>query len=124
MAWDWTAAAGYAAGQQISVESGVTAVIVANDQMALGVIRALSERGLHVPDEVSVTGMDDLPESAYFRPPLTTLRLDFASEGEDAFRQMLTRIDGVERDPVRPRPAELVVRASTGPARTMAAPAP
>ena len=122
IAGDWTAAAGYAAGQHISVDDGVTAVIVANDQMALGVIRALFERGFRVPDEVSVTGMDDLPESAYFRPPLTTLRLDFASEGEDAFRQMLTRIDGVERAPVRPQPAELVVRASTGPARSLTAP--
>jgi DNA-binding LacI/PurR family transcriptional regulator len=114
---DWTAATGYTMGQHISVEAGVTAVIAANDQMALGVIRALSERGFRVPDDVSVTGMDDLPESAYFLPPLTTLRLDFASEGEDAFQRMLTCIDGVERAPVTPRPAELVVRASTGPVR-------
>jgi DNA-binding LacI/PurR family transcriptional regulator len=113
---DWTAASGYAAGQRIPVEAGVTAVIVANDQMALGVLRALSDRGFRVPGDVSVTGMDDIPESAYFLPPLTTLRLDFASAGEDAFRRMLTCIDGVERVPVRLRPAELVVRASTGPA--------
>jgi DNA-binding LacI/PurR family transcriptional regulator len=114
---NWTAAAGYAAGQHLSVEDGVTAVIAANDQMALGVIRALSERGYRVPDDVSVTGMDDIPESAYFLPPLTTLRLDFAGEGEDAFRRMLTCIDGAERAPVHLPPAELVVRASTGPAR-------
>ncbi|HST82333.1 MAG TPA: substrate-binding domain-containing protein [Kineosporiaceae bacterium] len=75
-------------------------------------------------DDVIVTGMDDLPESAFFLPPLTTLRLDFASEGEDAFRQMLTCIDGVERSPGPPRPAELMVRASTGPARTRAASTP
>jgi len=121
---DWTAASGYSVGQHIPVEAGVTAVIAANDQMALGVIRALSERGFRVPDDVSVTGMDDIAESAYFLPPLTTLRLDFASEGEDAFRRMATCIDGVERAPVDPRPAELVVRASTGPVRAATEPAP
>lgn len=84
--------------------------------MALGVLRALSDRGFRVPGDVSVTGMDDIPEAAYFLPPLTTLRLDSASAGEGAFRRMLTSIDGVEREPVRLRPAELVVRASTGPA--------
>lgn len=116
---DWTAASGYAVGRDIPVEDGVTAVIAANDQMALGVMRALFERGLRVPDDVSVTGMDDIPESAYFFPPLTTLRLDFASAGQHAFQRMLTCIDGVERAPVRLRPAELVVRASTGPVRAM-----
>jgi DNA-binding LacI/PurR family transcriptional regulator len=105
------------AGQGIPVEAGVTAVMAVNDQMALGVIRALTERGFRVPYDVSVTGMDDIPESGYFLPPLTKLRLDFASEEEDAFRRMLTRIDGVRRPPVQVRPAELVVRASTGPAR-------
>lgn len=116
---DWTAASGYGVGRDIPVEGGVTAVVAANDQMALGVIHALVERGFRVPDDISVTGMDDIPESAYFLPPLTTLRLDFASEGEDAVRQMLTRIDGVERAPVSLRPAELVVRASTGPVRAV-----
>jgi len=114
---EWTAASGYAAGRAIAVEDGATAVIAANDQMALGVMRALTERGLRVPDDVSVTGMDDIPESAYFSPPLTTLRLDFASVGQDSFRRMLTCIDGVDRAPVRLRPAELVVRRSTGPVR-------
>ncbi|WP_245665316.1 substrate-binding domain-containing protein [Actinoplanes subtropicus] len=112
---DWTAASGYAAGRDLPVETGVTAVVAANDQMALGVMRALHERGLRVPDDVSVTGMDDIPESAYFWPPLTTVRLDFASEGEDALRQMLSRIDGIDRPPVPVQPAELVLRASTAP---------
>lgn len=112
---DWTAASGYAVGRHLPVEQGVTAVVAANDQMALGVLRALLERGFRIPGEVSVTGMDDIGESEFFYPPLTTVRLDFASEGEDAFRRMLSRIDGVEREPVRLRPAELVVRASTGP---------
>jgi LacI family transcriptional regulator len=120
---DWTAASGFAVGHHIPVQDGVTAVVAANDQMALGVIRALVERGFRVPDDVSVTGMDDIPESAYFLPPLTTLRLDFASEGEDAFRRMLTCIDGVERPPVELQPAELVVRSSTGPPPAVTGPA-
>ena len=52
----------------------VTAVFVANDQMALGVLRALREHGRRVPEDISVVGFDDIPESAYFAPPLTTVR--------------------------------------------------
>ena len=75
---DWTAAAGYDAGQVIARMPDVTAVFAANDHLALGILRALGERGRRVPEDVSVVGFDDVPESAYFRPPLTTVRQDFA----------------------------------------------
>ena len=59
----------------------VTAVFLANDQMALGLLAALHEEGLSVPGDVSVVGFDDLPEAPYFTPPLTTVRQDFAELG-------------------------------------------
>ena len=80
-------------------------------------ILALNERGYRVPDDVSVTGVDDTPEAAYFSPPLTTLRLDFAAQGSDAVQQLLALIDGVDPPPLLPRRPELIVRRSTGPAR-------
>ena len=97
-------------------ELPATAFVAANDQIALGVILALNERGYRVPDDVSVTGVDDTPEAAYFSPPLTTLRLDFSAQGSDAVQQLLALIDGVEPPPRSPRRPELIVRRSTGPA--------
>nr|WP_286255026.1 LacI family DNA-binding transcriptional regulator [Streptomyces graminofaciens] len=78
---DWSAESGYRAGLRIAEQAGCTAVFVANDQMALGLLRALHERGLRVPEDVSVVGFDDIPEAASFLPPLTTIRQDFAEVG-------------------------------------------
>ena len=61
--------------------SDVTAVFVANDHMAIGVLRALSEAGRRVPEDVSVVGFDDIPESGFLIPPLTTVRQDFNAVG-------------------------------------------
>ena len=68
-------------GRLIAADSGVTAVFAGNDQMALGVLRALHEAGRQVPDEVSVVGFDDIPEAAFLIPPLTTIHQDFATSG-------------------------------------------
>jgi len=81
--------------------------------MALGVLRALAERGLRVPDDISVIGIDDIPESAYFSPPLSTVRIDFTNAGEVAARSLLTLIERPgDIMPTYPRSA-LVARAST-----------
>lgn len=81
---DWSAASGAAAGarlaERVRAADGPTAVVVANDQMALGVIAALRERGHAVPEDVSVAGFDDAPDSAYYQPALTTVRVDVAAE--------------------------------------------
>ena len=114
---DWSARSGYQAIASLPKELPATAFVAANDQTALGVILALNERGHRVPDDVSVTGVDDTPEAAYFSPPLTTLRLDFATGGRDVVEQLLARIDGVAPPPLPPRRSELIVRRSTGPAR-------
>jgi DNA-binding LacI/PurR family transcriptional regulator len=93
----------------------VSAVFLANDQMALGLLAALHEEGLSVPGDVSVVGFDDLPESAYFTPPLTTVRQDFAELGRRGVQLVLARLAGQHLHPESVAP-ELVVRASTGPA--------
>jgi DNA-binding LacI/PurR family transcriptional regulator len=86
--------------------------------MALVVLRALHEAGRRVPDEVSIVGFDDIPECAYFTPPLTTVKQDFLEMGERSLRLLLRAIDEGEhpeqRELITP---ELVLRASTAPAR-------
>ncbi|QJU52587.1 LacI family DNA-binding transcriptional regulator [Herbiconiux sp. KACC 21604] len=86
---DWTPASGYAHGVRLASEGSATAVFVANDQMALGLIRAYTEAGLRVPDDLSVVGFDDIPEAAFFSPPLTTVRQDFTVLGRAAMEAVL-----------------------------------
>lgn len=119
---DWSADSGYALGRRLAARPEVTAVFVSNDQMALGLLRALHEAGRRVPDDVSVVGYDDIPEAAHLLPPLTTIRTDFPEIGRRALRLLLTQLDdpedageALERDPVIP--VELIVRNSTGAAR-------
>ncbi len=115
---DWSAASGYRAIMDIPEgDLTFTAVIAANDQTALGVMLALGDRGLRVPDDVSVAGIDDIPEAEYYSPPLTTMRLDFANQGREAVQQLIARIDGVEAPPSPRQPSKLIVRRSTGPVR-------
>ncbi|MEV0231712.1 LacI family DNA-binding transcriptional regulator [Nonomuraea sp. NPDC050786] len=112
---DWSSRSGYQLGQRLAQEPEVTAVFVANDQMALGVLRALREAGRRVPEDVSVAGFDDIPESAYYWPPLTTVRQNFGEVGRHAFHLLLDRMAGTEPDRRRLVEPELVVRESTGP---------
>jgi DNA-binding LacI/PurR family transcriptional regulator len=121
---NWWPSSGHAAGRELAgrVRAGrrsgeeVTAVFVANDQMALGVINAFHEEGLSVPGDVSVVGFDDVPEAAYYTPPLTTVRQDFAELGRRGVQLVLARLRGeaFHAEPVMP---QLVVRGSTGPMR-------
>ena len=119
VAGDWSPASGYAAGQHLirrrAVLRDVTAVFVANDQMALGLLRAFREAGVDVPGDISVAGFDDIPEAEYFLPPLTTVRQDFAAVGRDSIAVLLDRIENGPSDPARRvvAPATLVVRGST-----------
>ena len=111
---DWTAASGYAAAQTWPADAP-TAVFAANDLMALGLIRGLTERGLRVPADVSVVGFDDIEITGYSLPPLTTVRQDFGDLGRAAVRVLLARLAGEQ--PAAPTLIEpvLVVRSSTGP---------
>jgi DNA-binding LacI/PurR family transcriptional regulator len=114
---DWTPRSGYELGESLLKNKDLTAIFVGNDQMALGLLRRLHEMGREVPRDMSVVGFDDIPEAAYFTPPLTTVRQDFTELGRRCLRILIARIEG-EREPARlvVRP-ELVVRDSTGKAR-------
>ncbi|MFC8508025.1 LacI family DNA-binding transcriptional regulator [Streptomyces sp. NPDC057411] len=110
---DWTPESGYEAGLALAEEAGCTAVFVANDQMALGVLRAFHERGVRVPEDISVVGFDDVAEAASFIPPLTTVHQDFAQVGELCVEAALRELRGETVTGVRLVPTRLVERAST-----------
>ncbi|MFE3827054.1 LacI family DNA-binding transcriptional regulator [Streptomyces sp. NPDC059092] len=113
---DWSAESGYRAGLLLAAEPECTAVFAANDQMALGLLRALHESGRAVPGQVSVVGFDDIPDSGSYMPPLTTVHQDFAEVGrrcvEGALRQINTHEE--ERGTTLV-PTRMVIRGSTAP---------
>ncbi|MCC9689933.1 LacI family DNA-binding transcriptional regulator [Streptomyces sp. MNU103] len=113
---DWSAESGYRAGLELAAREDCTAVFAANDQMALGLLRALHEYGRRVPEDVSVVGFDDIPEASSFLPPLTTLHQDFAEVGRLCVRAVLRKMrqEGPERGTTLV-PARLVLRESTAP---------
>ncbi|SIT66917.1 LacI family DNA-binding transcriptional regulator [Microbacterium sp. RU33B] len=113
MIGDWTPAGGYRIGSQLDIEPG-TAVFAANDHTAIGLLSAFRERGLRIPEDVSVVGFDDVPEAGFLYPPLTTVRQDFAGLGEQMMQKVLVAVeepDSVTEAP--PLPTHLIVRQST-----------
>jgi DNA-binding LacI/PurR family transcriptional regulator len=110
---DWSASSGYALGRRVAKAGQATAVFVANDQMSIGVLRALAEAGLRVPQDVSIVGFDDIPESEYFTPPLTTVRQNFVALGRGAMELLDEAIGGHGAGGSVVVPPKLVVRAST-----------
>lgn len=116
---DWTPQSGYALGAQIADDPSVTAVYSANDEMAAGLMRALHERGVRVPEDVSVVGFDDAALTEFLWPPLTTVRQDFRTIGSELVRLLLAQVRDhvdVSREHVVVG-TTLQVRASTGPYR-------
>ncbi|OIU88835.1 LacI family transcriptional regulator [Microbacterium sp. AR7-10] len=107
---DWSAASGFESVARMPA-SGVTAIFAANDQMALGALRALAESGRRVPDDVAVMGFDDIADAADFQPPLTTVRQDFDALGEHAVGALVAWIEG-ERPADLLLPPALIGRAS------------
>ena len=116
---DWSPRSGYQAGLRLAAIPDVTAVFVANDQMALGALRAFAELGVRVPEQISIVGFDDIPESEFFTPPLTTVRQDFGAVGRCSIELLLRQMEAGaewchERHVVPPR---FVARASAAPVR-------
>jgi DNA-binding LacI/PurR family transcriptional regulator len=115
---DWSPRSGYELGRRLAADPEVTAVFVGNDLMALGLLRVLHEEGRELPAVLSVVGFDDMPEAAYFTPPLTTIRQDFEEVGRRGFHLLLDEIESGGRSSVRSTvPPELIVRESTAPPR-------
>ncbi|GAA2041389.1 LacI family DNA-binding transcriptional regulator [Agromyces tropicus] len=112
---DWSAESGHELGLRLAADPAVTAVFAANDQMALGVLRALHESGRAVPAEVSVVGFDDMEEAASFWPPLTTVRQFFHEVGRRSVESLLHEVESGERREPSLVDTELVVRESTAP---------
>jgi DNA-binding LacI/PurR family transcriptional regulator len=107
------------AGELLDLADAPTAIVAANDAQAFGVLQAIAERGLRSPDDVSVTGFDDVQIATWATPPLTTVRQPLAAMAATAF-WMLTS-SGAERE-MQPRHLELettlIVRRSTAPPRS------
>jgi DNA-binding LacI/PurR family transcriptional regulator len=100
---DWTAGSGHALGADV-LACGATAALVANDQMALGLMLAVHQSGRRVPDDLAVVGFDDRPDSAFYVPPLTTVRQDLAALGAHAIEVVRHLVDD------QPAPTSLVLQ--------------
>ncbi len=114
---DWSPESGYRAGRTIAAIPDVTAVFVASDEMAFGVIRALHEAGRMVPEDVSVVSVDDIELAAYAAPALTTVRQPFGEVGRAMATRVIELIEQREPGEVIPLNPELIVRSSTAPPR-------
>jgi DNA-binding LacI/PurR family transcriptional regulator len=97
------------------LDGSATAVYCDDDLLAGGVYLAARERGLRIPDDISVVGFDDLPFAQVFDPPLTTIRIDPEALGGESFAVLEALMAGEPAPPGRILPVELVVRASTAP---------
>lgn len=115
---DWSSRAGYKAASAMPLDRGITAVVAANDQTALGAIAGLETRGVRVPEDVSIVGFDDIPEAQFFRPALTSIWLDFDRQGRLAVDELFRRMPDAEAPEASPDVAPVLrVRASTAPAQ-------
>ena len=112
---DWSSKSGYECVKSLLARgASFTGLVVANDPMALGAISALVDSGLQVPEDVSIVGFDDVPESAFYLPALTTVRQDFIALGEQSIEYLVSLIKN-PRTPVHQRVLhpELIIRKST-----------
>ena len=112
---DWSATSGQEALLSFVSQSHTpTAVFAQNDRMAMGVLRAARDAQLKVPEQLAVIGVDDMPLSSYFDPPLTTMRQDMPRIGQEATRLLLELIQDRNTAIQEVKlPAQLVVRQST-----------
>jgi DNA-binding LacI/PurR family transcriptional regulator len=110
---DWSPGWAYETGLELVRKGKVPqAIFAASDHTALGLIRAFTENGIRVPDDVSIVGFDDIEGSDYFLPPLTTVRQDFTALALMSMEVLLGAMEGrdVDRTPI---PPTLVVRESS-----------
>jgi DNA-binding LacI/PurR family transcriptional regulator len=113
---DWTPRSGFEIGRRLAANQDATAIFVGNDQMAVGVLRALDVAGRRVPDDVSVVGIDDIPEAEFLSPPLTTVRQDLGLVAHVALEMLLEMVNGapsIARH--RTIQSSLITRESTAP---------
>jgi LacI family repressor for deo operon, udp, cdd, tsx, nupC, and nupG len=118
---DWSIRGGYNAAAHLLEPLKATAILAANDRIALGAMRRLAEHGLWVPRDVSIVGWDDDPMAEFLDPALTTVRIDVEQQGRQAVLALLHAIDGTIDDESTPVRADVLVeRASVAVARHQA----
>jgi DNA-binding LacI/PurR family transcriptional regulator len=106
---------GYRGAEQLmQIATPPDAIICASDRLAIGVMQWLHQHGLHVPEDIAVTGSDNIPESAYTIPPLTTLNVHTHLIGSLAAERVVKRIENEQEIPLFIQtPVELIVRNSS-----------
>jgi DNA-binding LacI/PurR family transcriptional regulator len=116
---DWSAASGYEQGCKLADRDDVTAVFAANDQMAMGILRAFHEADREIPGDVSVVGFDDVPEAEFQMVPLTTVGVDADQAAQRILAELLQMIEGAQppSGPVTLPGTKLIIRRSSGPVR-------
>ncbi|MGV2903265.1 LacI family DNA-binding transcriptional regulator [Microbacterium sp. AGC62] len=110
---DWSADFAYDFARGLQRLPDYTAVFAANDDMAIGLIHGLHDKGFDVPNDISVVGFDDVPLARHFVPPLTTVRQDFGALGIAVVEMLRAAIEGREIPALTRIPTELVPRASS-----------
>jgi DNA-binding LacI/PurR family transcriptional regulator len=111
---DWSPSTGYEIGNRIlSRKKYPSAIFTANDQLALGVMKALREAKIRVPEDVSIVGFDNVPEAAYFSPSLTTISQKFDQLGNLAINLMLSQLKEPGKRQTLMISPELISREST-----------
>ncbi|MFQ5412459.1 MAG: LacI family DNA-binding transcriptional regulator, partial [Phycisphaerae bacterium] len=106
-----------AAVRLLKREPAVTGLVAGNDKMAIGAISGLKELGLHVPEDLSVVGCDDMHQAAFCDPPLTTVHTPLDEIGERACRRLLEIVKGRETPVAETYPVTLTIRKSVSPPR-------
>ncbi|MGA5200814.1 substrate-binding domain-containing protein [Streptomyces variegatus] len=114
---DWSVRSGYEAARDLPADSGVTAVLAANDYVALGVLRGFQDRGVRVPEQMSVFGWDDEEFTSYFSPSISTVHINKEEVGRRSMLSLLALLRGEpEPDTEVTDLFHLVPRGSSGPA--------
>jgi LacI family transcriptional regulator len=113
---DWTPSSGERGIRMLlDWHPEIDAVFACNDQMALGAMNIARQMGRRIPEDLAIVGFDDIPESPYFYPALSTVRQDMTEMGREGVRQLISKINNPEqanKDPIRLKP-ELIVRESS-----------
>lgn len=111
---DWGPASGYSQTQKLIKNSKMpSAIVVASDPTALGVLRALHEFGINVPNDVSVVSFDDIEAAAYVNPRLSTVKIHGDEMGRTAVKLLYDRLLGRKISMKVMLPTELIIRDST-----------
>jgi DNA-binding LacI/PurR family transcriptional regulator len=112
----WEPRSGFEVGQRLAPDPAVTAVLCGNDDLAIGVLRAMHQAGRAIPDSISIVGFDDAPFAAYCSPALTTVRQDWVALGRACFAELLSLLGaGTSSAELLRLQPELMVRESSGP---------